>query len=163
MRLTRSASMAAAFGENAIIRGRRGRPARGIVARMEPSPDEVGYRLAIEEHAGYVHARATGPRTPENARRFLKEAGEACLRAGKPSLLLEMGFSGPSLDRGAIFSVISGRAPDGLKLRRIAYLDAGAPDPGGPAFATTVASNRGVNVRLFGDVASARAWLDAVE
>ena len=130
---------------------------------MEPSGDEGGYHLAIEEHAGYLHARATGPRTPENARRFLKEAGEACLRAGKSSLLVEMNFSGPMLDRSAIFNVISDRAPDGLKLRRIAYVDASATDPGGPAFATIVASNRGVNVRLFGDVASARAWLEVVE
>ena len=73
--------------------------------------------------------------------------------------MLVMNLEGPPLDRGAIFSVISGGAPDGIRLRRIAYVDPKAEHPDGPTFATTVAANRGVNVRLFWKVEDAERWL----
>jgi len=122
----------------------------------EPHED---YLLSVEEHPAYLHARVTGARTPGNASRFLKETYAACTRAGKAAVLLEMRLEGPALDPSAIFSVISRGVADGQKLRRIAYVDPFAPERPGPAFATTVAANRGVNVRLFGDLASAQAWL----
>jgi hypothetical protein len=124
---------------------------------MDERDDE--YRLAVEPHPTYMRATVTGPRTPDNARRFLKESFAACVRAGRDALLLEMRLEGPSLDPSAIFGVISGGAPDGQTLRRIAYVDPMAASRTGPAFATMVATNRGVNVRLFGDVSAAEAWL----
>ena len=117
------------------------------------------YQRMVVEHPAFVHARVEGTRSPENARRFLREAYESCLRSGKTALLLEMRFSGPSLDPASIFKVISAGTPDGLKLHRIAYVDSGAPAPGRAAFAETVAANRGVNVRLFADVDAASRWL----
>jgi hypothetical protein len=116
--------------------------------------------VAIEERPGYLVATATGSRTPANARSFLAQAYEACVRSGRQAVLLVMRLEGPSLDRSAIFSVISGGAPDGLKLRRIAYVDLRAADPAGPLFAADVATNRGVNVRLFGTVEQAELWLE---
>ena len=121
------------------------------------------YKLTLEEHPAFIHARAEGARTPENARRLLREAFEGCLRARKTALLIEMRFSGPSLDPSSIFKVISAGTPDALKLRRIAYVDPGTPDPGRAAFAETVAANRGVNVQLFADVGSASRWLSEAE
>ena len=116
------------------------------------------YRAIIEEKPGYVHAIATGERTPENTLRFLREVAEACARSGRESALLELRFSGESLDATSIFQVISQRSAAGSKLRRVAYIDAsGHPDKA--RFAETVALNRGVNVRLFADVAAAERWL----
>ena len=124
---------------------------------MTAPPTE--FRITIAEKASYLHVTAEGPRTPENAQRVLREAYEACVKAGKSALLLELNFSGPSLSPLDIYRVITGGAADGSRLRRIAYVQAEAPDPTAPRFAETVATNRGVNVRLFRDVASASEWL----
>jgi len=118
----------------------------------------MSYQMTVEQRPNYVHAKAVGERSADNALRFLREAYQACINAGRSDLLLEMDFSGPSLSPSSIFEVISDRAPDGLKLRRIAYVDT-SRDLSQAYFAETVAMNRGVNVRLFADVASATAWL----
>ena len=128
---------------------------------MEPSAGE--YRLSVDVAPTYVRATATGPRTPDNARRFLNEAYAACVRAGRDAVLLEMNLEGPALEPSAIFKVIAGGTDEGLKLRRIAYVDPHAASRAGPQFATTVAANRGVNVRLFGEVAAAKEWLDRAD
>jgi hypothetical protein len=119
----------------------------------------MSYHLTIEEHPAYLHAKAVGERTPANALRFLEEAYAACVKCGRAAALLEMQFSGPSLDTASILQVISQRAPDGMKLRRIAYVQTVIDDPAMPYFAERAALNRGVNVRLFQSVAAAAQWL----
>ena len=117
----------------------------------------MDYRLTVLEHPGYLHVRVEGERTPDNARRALREAGEACMEKGRRDLLLELNLEGPQLGMLRIYDVIAERSPDGSKLHRIAYVDS---VPGKESkFAETVATNRGVNVRLFADVAAARQWL----
>src|SRR5262245_2939732 len=122
----------------------------------------MSYELTVQQRPGYVHAAATGERTPQNILRFLKEAYVACVNSGCPSLLLEMRFVGPRLSETSIFEVISDRVADGLKLRKIAYVD-NAPELSAAFFAETVAMNRGVNVRLFPDVEAAEGWLTSAE
>src|SRR5258707_12185228 len=107
----------------------------------------TAYHLTIEEGPSYLHASVVGPRNPENARRFLEEVYGACVKGGHAAVLLEMNLSGPSLDPGSIFRVISQRSGDATSLKRIAYVDA-AGNPERPKFAQTVAANRGGNVRL---------------
>jgi hypothetical protein len=119
--------------------------------------------LTIEERPTYLHARVVGERTPANALRFLEEAFQACVRGGHVKALLEMRFSGPSLNTTEIFRVISQRSLDGATLRRIAYVEATASDLTQARFAETVAINRTVRVRLFTDVAEAAHWLGATE
>jgi hypothetical protein len=120
---------------------------------MEP------YRVTLEPEPDCLHATAYGERTADNARRFLEEAYAACMARGLDTLLLEVRFSGPSLGFGSIFGVISERSMDGTALKRIAYVDSTSDDPAHARFAEMVAMNRGVNVRLFRDVESARAWV----
>jgi len=129
---------------------------------MAPGRDKAvpqAYELTIEERPHYLHAKVEGPRTPENAMRFLRESAEACRRLGRDSVLLEMNLAGPSLDTSSVFGVISKATPSGLMLRRIAYVEPAPREPARAEFAETIAKNRGVNVRLFRDVASAQAWL----
>jgi hypothetical protein len=117
----------------------------------------MDYKLTVQEHPGYLHVRAEGERTPDNARRALLEAGAACMAKGRRDLLFELDLEGPHLGMLRIYDVIAERSPEGSKLRRIAYVDS---VPGKEAkFAETVASNRGVNVRLFADVEAAKRWL----
>ena len=120
----------------------------------------MSYELRIKEYPAYVHALGAGPRTPENALRFLREAYQACVRANRHSVLLEMEFEGEAIDIGAIFAVISQRAADGMKLDKVAYVDR---EPRKALFAETVARNRGVNVRFFHDVPTAQRWLSETE
>lgn len=120
----------------------------------------MDFYLTIIERDSYVHATVTGINTPENMLRFMKEAYEACRARGKSSVLLEMNLAGESLDVTSIFHVVEQRSADGARLRKIAYV---APivgkDPARAHFAETVAVNRGVNVKVFRDVAEAQRWL----
>ena len=119
----------------------------------------MSYQLTIEERPTYVYARVDGDLTPENALRFLEEAYAACLRSGRPDVLLDMQLRGPNLATTSVYEVISQRAADGSKLGKIAYVPSASDDPSMPYFAETVAVNRGVNVRLFESVAAAERWL----
>ena len=119
----------------------------------------VPYKLTVEKRPTHVHAKVVGERTPENALRFLKEAHAACDAHGRTSVLLEMAFSGPSMSAETIYRVVSERSPEAMKLRKIAYVPRGDYEANA-RFAETVAFNRGVNVRLFGDIASAAKWLE---
>ncbi len=118
------------------------------------------YESTIHEQPSYLHARVRGPRTPENAIRFLEEVYAACLRTGRTSVLLEMSFTGPSLGVSGVLKVIEARSADGSKLHKIAYVEASPDGPGKAQFAETAAINRAVNVRLFDSVAQAARWLE---
>jgi len=116
----------------------------------------VSYQLTIEERPTYVYARVDGDLNAANALRFLEEAYAACVRTGRSLLLLDMQLHGPDLNTTNVYEVISQRAADGTKLRKIAYV----PFQRSMAyFAETVAVNRGVNVRLFESVAAAEQWI----
>src|SRR4051812_30378080 len=105
----------------------------------------MSYNLIVDDGPGYVHVKATGERTPENARRCLVEAYAACVRKNVANLLVEMRWSGPALGNMQLYKVILERSADGAKLRRIAYLDSGpSDDPHAPLFAEMLAVNRGV-------------------
>lgn len=120
----------------------------------------VPYQVTIEERPDYLHARVVGPRTPENAIRYLEEVYAACVRTGLAKVLLEMAFSGPSLGVSGVLRVVSERSADGAKLRKIAYVEASPDGLGKAQFAETAAVNRAVNVRLFDSVAQAARWLE---
>ena len=122
------------------------------------------YHITIEQHPTYLHAIATGDTTRANLHRFLLEAYQAALARQRQSLLLELRFSGRSLDLGSIYSVISERSLDGATLARIAYVDASPEHAVEVAeFAELAAQNRGVNVRLFCTVDDAKRWLEGDE
>ena len=117
------------------------------------------YQLTVEEHRGYLHAIATGTHSAQNVLRFLAEAHEACVKSGHTSVLVEVNFTGPSLDVTSIYRVISQRVADATKLARVAYVDSSGRDANRKEFAESVALNRGVNVRFFRDLEAARRWL----
>ena len=118
------------------------------------------YRLSLHSHPKYLHASVTGTHTPENVARFLREVHEACMAQGLGCVLVEVNFTGPSLATGSIYDVVSRQAPQAKVLRRVAYVDATPRQHEKKKFAETVALNRGVNVRLFTEVAEARRWLE---
>jgi hypothetical protein len=117
------------------------------------------YTVTFEEGPTYLHAKLVGTRSPQNLIRFLEQVHATCVERDRSDVLLEMHLEGPSLDMGAIFSVITQRSPAGATLRKIAYLETAPLDPVKARFAETVAINRGVNVRLFDQPEAARQWL----
>jgi hypothetical protein len=119
----------------------------------------MDYELTLLPRVGYLHARVVGTRSPQNVLRFLKETHDACVGGGYSAVLLEMNLTGPSLDAGDIYQVISRGSSTGVALQRVAYVEAAIENPDKARFAETVAVNRGVNVRLFADVDSAIRWL----
>ncbi|MCW5590894.1 MAG: hypothetical protein KIS74_02240 [Burkholderiales bacterium] len=118
------------------------------------------YQATFEALPSYLHARVVGPRTPENAIRFLEEVYSACQRTGHAKVLLEMAFTGPSLGVSGVLKVVEARSGDGSKLRKIAYVEASPDGPGKAQFAETAAINRAVNVHLFDSLAQAARWLE---
>lgn len=119
----------------------------------------IAYQLTLDERPGYLHAKAVGERTPENAMRCLDEVYAACVRTGLANVLLEMAFTGPSLGAPGIIRVIEHASANGARLGRVAYVEASLDGLQRAKFAETVAVNRAVNVRLFDDTAQAAAWL----
>jgi hypothetical protein len=124
--------------------------------------NDVDYKLTIQEHPNYLHVRADGPHSTENARRFLQEAHEEWVSRGFDTLLLEQALVGPSIGLGNIFSTLQERLPHARKLKRIAWVEVHGREDG-RKFLEDAARNRGVNLRTFTRVEDAAAWLDSRE
>jgi len=121
----------------------------------------MAYQVTVEEHPTYLHVIGAGTRTEENLRCFLIDAHRASVERKRDLLLLELNFSGRSLNLGSVYSVISERSSEGSKYKRIAYVDASherAPEES--EFAELAAHKQGVNVRLFQSIAEAKRWLE---
>ena len=118
------------------------------------------YSFAVEMKPTYLHAKGSGEQTEANARQFLIDAYLACIKHNMSRLLLETCFTGKPLSVGGAYSVIVDRSHDGSMLKSIAYVDNNPAHAHQMAeFAELVAKNRGVNVRLFDNVAAAERWL----
>ena len=119
------------------------------------------YQFATEETPMYLRAIGTGDRTKENLHRFLVDSHNAAVESRKDRLLLDMHFLGHPLNLGHAYAVIAERSSAGTKFERIAYVDANHErEPEDAEFAEMAAQNRGVNVRLFRNLAEARRWLE---
>jgi hypothetical protein len=120
----------------------------------------MSYELRVIETPAYLHVRATGTHTPGNARQFLLDAYDACMRLKRTAVLLEMNLTGPGMSTLSLFGVVAERAAEGQQLSKVAYVDTSAERSlEHKVFAETVARNRGVNVRFFQSVAEAKEWM----
>src|SRR6266568_538942 len=115
----------------------------------------MSYELSIVQRPGYLHAKVAGQNSAETVRGYLAEVRAACERLGCAAVLIEENLAGPGLSIADIFGVAeTGARPAGTQALRIAYVDTN-PEHSHPdmMFAETVATNRGVNVRVFKSVA----------
>lgn len=127
---------------------------------MHGQAPDTTYRFHAEETGQYLRAIGTGNNSTANLLRFLSDAYEAVRDSGRDSVLLVLNFTGPSLSLGSIYSVVAERCEHGRELRRIAYVDAnGEHMPDRAEFAELAATQLGLNVRLFWNVADAEEWL----
>ena len=122
----------------------------------------MDYKLTITEHPKYLHVRASGKHSKENALRFLREAHDEYMKRGYDTVLLEQALAGPSIGAGNIFSALMERLPHARKLKRVAWVEVHGREEG-RNFVENAARNRGLNLRSFTSVEEAAAWLDAAE
>jgi hypothetical protein len=124
---------------------------------------QMSYQLSIERKPDYLHARVTGENTAQNVRAYMEEIRTACWRLRCPAVLIEEHLTGPSLSLTDIFGV----AQDGSRPpkpeetpMRIGYVDTNPEHSHADMqFAETVATNRGLNVRVFRTTVDAQGWL----
>jgi hypothetical protein len=120
----------------------------------------VAYQITIEPTLRYLHVRVTGDNSPETVLAYLAEVRHACVANGSRSVLIEEDLRGPGLDLLNIFRMVAERAESEPIVLRIALVDKNPEhDAALMRFAETVAVNRGVQMRVFADVAAAAVWL----
>lgn len=121
----------------------------------------MSYELSIQEKEGYLHFQITGENQFETVKSYLDALYQECVNRGCSSILVEENLSGPGLRMLDIFGIAEqGSQLASSKIRRVAYVDRNFEHSyDNMKFAATVASNRGLNVRLFSSVMEAEQWL----
>ena len=121
----------------------------------------MSYELSVEQKEGYLHFHVTGDNEKETVKNYLAAIYEECVRRNISAILVEENLQGPGLRVLDIFRIAEeGGQTVGSAIRRVAYVDANQEHSHtNMKFATTVASNRGLNVRLFSTVKDAEEWL----
>ena len=121
----------------------------------------MAYEMRVRGEDGYLHVVVTGDNTPEDVAAYLDQIRRVCAEHGLAKVLIEEDLTGPQLGTVDIYDVINaasgGVAPS---IRSVAYVDTNPEhDVALMEFAETIAVNRGVSVKVFRDVPSAREWI----
>lgn len=119
------------------------------------------YVLTWSEEADYLHFRVTGENTPENVQGYLEQIRAECVERGSVAILIEENLHGPRLRLLDIYRVVSEAVERHLPtIRAVAFVDVHVERaPENVEFGETLAYNRRVNVRRFGEVGAAAVWL----
>jgi hypothetical protein len=121
----------------------------------------MAYDMKVVREDDYLHVIVTGDNTPADVAGYLDQIRRICAEHDLPKVLIEENLTGPPFRTVDVYDVVSaasvGVAP---AIRHIAFVDVN-PEHSFTAmeFAETVAVNRGVNVTVFRDVASATEWI----
>ncbi len=117
----------------------------------------------IIEEGGYLHFRIRGENSVATVQGYLAKIHATCAQRNCATILIEENLCGPGLPIGDVFRIASvGSAATAPVIQRIAYVDTNPEHPpANMAFAENVAVTRGINIRVFADVAAAAAWLHA--
>jgi hypothetical protein len=121
----------------------------------------MAYELSVEPRRSYLHIRVTGNNTTETLRDYLADIRRICEKQKCRDVLIEEHLTGTPLGTFDVFSIVTAEAEHARSVMgRIAFVDCTLGRPTDlQGFAENVAVNRGVNVRIFGDIPSAEQWL----
>lgn len=119
----------------------------------------MAYELKVEQKPGYLHFTVTGRNTADNVKRYMEEVMRECSARRCPRVLIEENLEGPRLGTMDVFTLVTAGSKryHGV-LEALAFVDLNA-EGGVMRFAEDVAVNRGIPVRVFGNVAGAEKWL----
>ena len=119
------------------------------------------YDLSIRKTRDVLQVHVTGKRTLETVSAMAREILEACLREGKPKVLVDVRELAGRLPEEDAYTMAAWRFPE-LGRRRVlsaaAIVDMAEYEDQFRYF-ENVARNRGFNLHIFGDVDSAMKWL----
>jgi hypothetical protein len=118
------------------------------------------YTLDLTEKEGVVHAVLVGVRTPEGLAEATEKATSFCLERSTFEVLVDVRAMTGRLDTLQTYDIAGQRLPyrNDVRLLRAAVLDH-PENLDRVRFFETVATNRGVNVKIFDDKTRALAWL----
>jgi hypothetical protein len=120
----------------------------------------MDYQFTAIPTSTYLHAIGSGAHSPENVRRFLADTYRAVLARQCTAVLLEVRFSGPSLDLATLYAIIQDHRPQAAMLKRIAHVDTDTQRlPERAEFVELAANRLGLNARMFRSVIDAEQWL----
>ena len=122
----------------------------------------MGYTINVHNEGNFLHLRVTGSVSPENVAGYMAEGIARCAELHVPNVLIEEDLAGRTLDMHTLHRIVS-RAAQAARaaVRNVAYVNVSPDhDPELLRFAENVATNRSVNVRVFRNVAEAKAWLE---
>ena len=119
----------------------------------------MAYQLKVEQKPGYLHFTVTGRNSPDTVAGYMQEVIQQVTARRCPRVLIEENLEGPRLGTMEVFTMVTAGAKryHGL-LEALALVDLNA-EGGVMRFAEDVAVNRGIPVRVFGNVEGAEKWL----
>lgn len=119
----------------------------------------MAYQLKVEQKPGYLHFTVTGRNTPDTVKRYMQEVMQECAARRCARVLIEENLEGARLGTMEVFTMVTSGAKrfHGV-LEALAFVDLNA-EGGVMRFAEDVAVNRGIPVRVFGNVEGAEKWL----
>ena len=123
----------------------------------------MAHETRIEHRGAYLYAAVSGDNTPKDVQEYVSEVRTACEAHGCSRVLIEENLRGPSLRTMDIFDIVlRGTQRSAPAVTTIAYLDVNPEHRMADLkFAENVASNRGLNIRVFADKAEAEQWLSS--
>ncbi len=133
---------------------------------LSPREQEpMTYQLSFRQTPAYLHARVTGVNTAQTVAGYLRAVTAECQRLKCARVLIEEHLTGPGLSMGQVFEIVSaGTRQIPVGIAAIAFVDTNPEhSPRTMSFAEDVAVNRGMNVRMFANLAEASAWLEAAD
>jgi len=121
----------------------------------------MSYTIDFVPKDDHLHVTVSGDNNPETITNYLSDVLNTVRRDGQGLVLIEENLLGPSMKIFDIFDIVTKASENINDTRiRIAYIDINKEhDRKGLQFAETVAQNRGINVKIFNDRASALRWL----
>lgn len=121
----------------------------------------MSHSTSIEFNGSYLHVTVIGDNTPGDLEGYFKEVNSACQQYNCYNILIEENLSGPSIGTTNTFKLIDRNKSLLMGMtHRMAYVDLNPEhDVKNNRFGETVAMNRGINVKLFDNVADAAEWL----
>ena len=119
----------------------------------------MAYQLKIEQKPGYLHFTVTGRNSPDTVAGYMQEVMAEVTARRCPRVLIVENLDGPRLGTMEVFAMVTSGAKrfHGL-LEALAFVDLNG-EGGVMRFAEDVAVNRGIPVRVFGNVDGAEKWL----
>lgn len=119
----------------------------------------MSYKVTFTQKPAYLHAVVTGSNTKENVEHYLEEIRRECMARRSSKVLIEERLVGPRLGAIDVFEiVVEGSSRAHGRFEAIAFVDVNAKGDL-MKFSETVATNRGLLVKVFASVADAERWL----